>query len=310
MKIEINKSYFLEVSKLHKIHYKIYGNLEGKPVFVIHGGPGGGSHYKLLELFDQKKFMIVFMDQRGCGLSTPFLELSENNTHELVEDIEKLRNHLKLDKIMLFGGSWGTTLSLMYALKYTNNVSEILLRAVFLGRQEDVDYLYEENGASVFYPDLYEEYKNSVINYPGKNNLERYYYALKNETDTDKLNKVATTFSNWESTLVSIKNFTPQINLTQEQINDNKAIALMETHYFINKSFLESDNYILENAYKLSSIPTFIVHGRQDVDCRPIGTYLLHKEIKNSKLYLMDSASHSTSEPPIWNQIIEILKNI
>ncbi|MBN4083807.1 prolyl aminopeptidase [Mycoplasma sp. CSL10137] len=310
MKIETNKSYFLNVSSLHKIHYKIYGNLKGKPVFVVHGGPGGGSHYKLLELFDQNKFMIIFMDQRGCGLSTPFLELQENNTNELVDDIEKLRNHLQLGKIMLFGGSWGTTLSLMYALKYTNNVSQILLRAVFLGRQEDVDYLYEENGASDFYPDLYEEYKNIILKYPGKNNLEKYYYALKNEVDINKLNKVATTFSNWESALVSIKTFVPLANLTQDQIDNNRAIALMETHYFVNKSFLESDNYILENAHKLSSIPTYIVHGRQDIDCRPIGAYLLHKKIKNSKLYLVDSASHSTSEPPIWNKIMEILKNI
>ncbi|MCU4706763.1 prolyl aminopeptidase [Mycoplasma sp. CSL7503-lung] len=310
MELETNKSYFLEVSKLHKIHYKIFGNLKGKPVIVVHGGPGGGSFYKLNQLFDHNKFMIIFMDQRGCGLSTPFLELRENNTKELVEDIEKLRIHLGLKKVMLFGGSWGTTLSLMYALKYTNNVSEILLRAVFLGRKEDVDYLYEENGASDFYPDLFENYSTIVQNYPGKNNLEKYYYALKNEKDNDKLNQIATTFSNWESALVSIKPFVEPNNLNQEQINENKAIALMETHYFVNNSFLPTDNYILENASKLSSIPTYIVHGRQDIDCRPIGAYLLHKKIKNSKLFLMDSASHSTSEPPIWNKIVEILKNI
>ncbi|WBP83964.1 prolyl aminopeptidase [Mycoplasmopsis edwardii] len=301
------ESNYIKVSNIHKVYYEIHGSKEGIPVFIIHGGPGGGSTYILKELFDLNKFKLIFMDQRGVGKSLPFLELQENNTHTLVDDIEILRKHLKLNKIHLFGGSWGTTLALMYALKYPQNVSKILLRALFLGRQEDIDYLYEANGASDFYPDIFEEYKNFVNKYPGKSILEKYHYLFKNGTKHEQ-EEGARIFSNWERSLVSIRSFKPKKRLSKSDIDDNLAVAKMEVYYFINKCFFETDNYILENAKILKDIEIDIVHGRQDIDCRPIGAYLLHKQLPKSKLHLVDKAGHTSLDKNLWNTLKKVIK--
>ncbi|EIE42344.1 Proline iminopeptidase [Mycoplasmopsis canis UFG4] len=297
---------FIKVSKLHSVYYEIHGNPNGDPVFIIHGGPGGGSSYVLKKLFNLDIFKLIFIDQRGCGKSQPFLQLKENTTQDLVEDIEKIRKHLNIDKITLFGGSWGTTLSLAYSIKYPKNIKRILLRAVFLGRQEDIDFLYEENGASDYYPDVFDEYKNFVKNLPGRNILHKYYNIFKGERNNFQ-EEAAKIFSNWESSLVSIKKFKPKKRLSKEEINSNLAISLFETHYFVNNCFFQSDNYLLENAKVISNIPTFIVHGRQDIDCRPIGAYLLHKLLMNSKLFLVDGASHTSLEKNMWKTLKKII---
>ncbi|VEU65054.1 prolyl aminopeptidase [Mycoplasmopsis cynos] len=296
------KADFLRVSELHKIYYEIHGNPIGIPVFIVHGGPGGGSSFKLKELFNLTKFKLIFFDQRGCGKSQPFLELKDNNTNELVEDIEKLRKYLNLGQINLFGGSWGTTLSLMYAIKYPKNVAKILLRAVFLARQEDVNFLYEKNGASEFYPDLFEKYYGLIKNEKGNSILEKYYKIFISKSSALQ-KEAAIMFSNWENSLVSIKKFNAKKRYSKTDINDALAISLLESHYFINQSFLPYDNYILDNVNILLNHDVTIIHGRQDIDCRPIGAYLLHKKLPNSKLFLIDAAGHTSLDKNLWNQL-------
>ncbi|WP_245579606.1 prolyl aminopeptidase [Mycoplasma leonicaptivi] len=298
------KQGFLEVSKIHKVFYKIFGNKSGEPVFIIHGGPGGTSFYKQTKLFDLDKYMLIFMDQRGTGKSVPFLETKDNNTDELVQDIEKMRKFLNLDKITLFGGSWGSTLSLLYAIKYPENIKQLVLRGVFLARQEDVDYLYEE-GASYFYPDIFEKYKDCVKEIEGKNILEKYYNIFYKKT-SNSIEDAVYNFSNWESSIVKINPNKPNNKITKNDFS----IAFLETYYFYNKSFLKSDNYILQNIDKIKNIPTFIVHGRQDIDTPPIGAYLLNKELNNSSLFLISGAAHSVSEKRIWAKLKEIFDNL
>ncbi|WGI36732.1 prolyl aminopeptidase [Mesomycoplasma lagogenitalium] len=297
------ESGYLNVSNLHSIYYEIHGNKEGIPVFIVHGGPGGGSSYKNIKLFDLKKYKLVFFDQRGCGQSIPRHELEENNTDELIEDIEKLKQHLKLEKIILFGGSWGTTLSLLYAIKYPENVLQMILRAIFLARKKDVDFLYKKNGASEFNPDYYKKFCEFVKLKNNQDILQRYYEILKDKNNGLR-KEVAKVFSDWESSLASIGKYKPRKRLTEQQHNFNIDISLLEAHYFVNNSFLKENNFILKNTKKIENIKTIIVHGRQDHICLPSGAFQLFSKLKNAKLFLVDKASHST-----WEKSIEkILK--
>ncbi|MBN3534397.1 prolyl aminopeptidase [Mycoplasma procyoni] len=307
----VEKNY-LQVDSLHKIYYEVYGKNAKNTVFVVHGGPGGGMSQKAIKLFDLNKFRVVLFDQRGCGKSLPQNELKNNNTQELIEDIEKLRKHLNIDKIGLFGGSWGTTLSLLYAIKYPQNTNFLLLRAVFLARQEDVDFLYEKEGAETFYPDYFDHYfsfiKNQKEYNPDLSIIENYYNILKDPKRPQR-HKAAEIFSSWESCLVSIKTYKhPEVtSKVQQEMLD---IALLESHYFVNRSFLESDNFILDNAHKIENIKTFIIHGRQDVVCKPKAAYDLHKKLKNSQLFLVDEASHSTIDKALYKQLKKVIDSL
>ncbi|QCZ36705.1 prolyl aminopeptidase [Mycoplasma nasistruthionis] len=288
-KVKNYQSHFLKVDSIHKIHYQTAGNPNGMPVFFIHGGPGGQTSPKHFRFFDPNFYHIVLIDQRGCGLSTPRYELRNNTTQNLVQDIEKIRQALKLDKILLFGGSWGTALSLYYAIAYPNNVAGLILRGVFLNRQADIDYLYE-NGASWFYPQEFETYYNYAQQFEGSTLLQKYYNGLTNPTYKHLLNETAYQFSKWESTLVSLNS--KPIN---PDFETDYQVALFESHYFVNKSFLNDDNYILNNLDAIKNIKTIIVHGRFDLDTRPEGAYILAKHLNNVKLYFT-KAGHTQND--------------
>lgn len=305
-KNDVIESGYLDVTKLHSIYYEVYGNPQGFPIFIIHGGPGGYSNPIHNQLFDLNIFKLIYFDQRGTGRSKPYLELKDNNTNALIQDIESLRNYFKLDKINLFGSSWGTTLALAYSIKYPQNVKRILLRSVFLGRQEDINFLYEEGGASQYYPDYFEKYKNHVKRIQGKSLLEKYYKVFNKQISPLFLTYAAKYFYDWESSLVSVHKYTPKRFPDPEDRKLYLSISTLETHYFIHRCFFEKDNYILENTSKLDNITVDIVHGRQDVDCRPIGAYLLAKKLKKSKLYLVDNASHTIKDKPLWNALKKV----
>ncbi|WP_182806934.1 prolyl aminopeptidase [Mycoplasmopsis gallopavonis] len=259
---------YLQVDEIHQIYYEVSGNPNGLPILYLHGGPGGSFSPQTRQLFDPSIYKIILFDQRGAGKSLPFAELKNNTTFYLVSDIEKLREHLKIDQWVIFGGSWGTTLGLVYAINHPQKVLAMLLRGVFLAREEDVDFLYEENGASIFAPDYFAEYQNFINKHnPGSDKiLNRYYQLFINPTIPEELRKLAIKkFSNWESSIVSVSKFKEEPYQGWEY-----QIALLESHYFVNKSFLPSDNYILENTDKIKHLPIFIAHGRQDIDTRPI----------------------------------------
>ncbi|WLP85496.1 prolyl aminopeptidase [Mycoplasma seminis] len=284
--IEPYEKGYLQVDDIHSLYYEVSGNPNGQAVFFFHGGPGGSTSAKCRRFFDPKFYKIVLFDQRGAGKSKPYCELKNNTTQELVEDVEKLRKHLNLGKVVILGGSWGSTLAMCYAIKYAKNIKALILRGVFLARQEDIDFLYEK-GADVFYPDYFAKYKKFVENEKGNSILEKYYNLLIGD-DLEKRKQAADLFANWESEVVSINKAKLHPNFKSDY-----QIALLESHYFMHNSFFPNDNYILDNIDKFRDIRTIIVHGRQDIDTRPIGAWLVANELTNVELNLVDGAGHT-----------------
>lgn len=294
---------YLKVSDIHSIYYEECGNKEGIPIVYVHGGPGGGSGELARKFFDKDKYRIIIFDQRGAGRSKPFVELRENTTFDLVEDMEKLRKYLNIDKWILFGGSWGTTLSLVYAINYSEYVSGMILRGIFLARNEDVEWLYL-GGAGQFFPKEFEKYI-SILSVDERKDIISSYMKYLSSDDMKVVSKYAKYWNDWESSCVALY---PR-KLADEVTDYDIAIARLECHYFYNKSFLPEDNYILNNIEKIRNIKTKICHGRYDVDCRPSGAYELYKQMNNCELVIVEAAGHSSMEEPIAKQLIEFTDN-
>ncbi|AWX69473.1 prolyl aminopeptidase [[Mycoplasma] anseris] len=293
---------FLKVSELHQIFYQEYGNKNGVPIVFVHGGPGGGCSDSSSQYFDPSYYHIILFDQRGCGKSLPSAEIKENTTWDLIKDMEKLRIHLNIEKWILFGGSWGSTLSLIYAINFPKNVSGMILRGIFLGRKKDQHYLYQE-GASWYFPEEYEEYKNFVPKHE-QNDLMKAYSKYLNSKDQAVAEKAAYHWAKWELGLITLD----KIDIIEEILSDKKAnleLARLENHYFINNIFIEDDNYILNNIHKIKEIKTIIIHGRYDMDCVPENAYLLYKNLSNAKLYFIRASGHSSKEPLIAEALVQ-----
>ncbi|BAP39637.1 prolyl aminopeptidase [Metamycoplasma canadense] len=299
---------YLKVSDIHEIYYEEVGNPNGEPILFIHGGPGGGISESSRQYFDPKYYRIILFDQRGCGKSIPSAEIKENTTLDLVNDIEKLRKHIGIEKWILFGGSWGSTLSLIYAINFPKSVKGMILRGIFLGRSEDDEYLYQK-GASFYFPEAYEEF-SSFVKENERNDLIKAYNKYLNSKDLNIAYKAAYHWAKWELGLITMH----PIAEIEEVLSNNKSnleLARLENHYFINHIFLE-DNYILNNIEKIKNIPTIIIHGRYDMDCRPECAYLLHKKLNNSELNFV-IAGHSSKEDEIAKALInatEKFKNL
>lgn len=290
---------YLKVSDIHSIYYEECGNPNGIPIIYVHGGPGGGSGTLARKFFNKDKYRVIIFDQRGAGRSKPFVELRENTTFDLVEDIEKLRKLLNIDKWILFGGSWGTTLSLVYAINYPEKVSGMILRGIFLARKSDIWWLYE-GGAGYFFPKEFEKYL-SILTLDERQNIIKSYMKYLGSDDMSIVSKYAKYWNDWETSCVALY---PR-PLLEEVTEYDIAIARLECHYFVNNSFLPQDNYILNNIDKIAHIKTKICHGRYDVDCRPSGAYELASKMKNCELVFVDAAGHSSMEEPIASKLIE-----
>ena len=258
---ELFNSFQLPVSDMHSIYVEESGNKNGKPVIFLHGGPGGGISSSYRQYFDPEKWRIIMFDQRGCGKSTPFAELKENTTWDLVEDIEKIRKHLGIDSWVVFGGSWGSTLSLAYSQTHPNSCKGLILRGIFLVRKKEIDWFYQE-GANNIFPDRWESFLAPIA--PDKrSNLLKAYYEILTGDDHSKKIEAAKAWSTWEGSTVRLlldENFIG--DFSDEKFAE--AFARIECHYFINKGFFEYDGWLLDQIDKIRHIPTVIVQGRYD----------------------------------------------
>ena len=304
--IEPSEKGFLKVSSIHNIYWERSGNPNGKKILIIHGGPGGGSQPRYRRYFNPEKFDIIQFDQRGCGLSKPFSELKENTTLDLIKDIEKLREKLKIDKWHLFGGSWGSTLSLIYAIENPSRVLSLTLRGIFLCRSFELSWFYQY-GASEIFPDEYEKYI-SVIPETSRNNLIKAFYEYLTSENIQLRKKASMAWTRWELSTSHL--YKKEITMNPDSENSfSDAFARIECHYFINNIFLD-DNYILNRINKIKHIPTTIVQGRYDVVCPVRSAWDLHKKLKNSKLIIVPDSGHSMSERGITKELIKATNNL
>jgi proline iminopeptidase len=290
------------VSDVHEIYFEEAGNPQGKPVVFVHGGPGGGIDAGMRRFFDPKVWRVILFDQRGCGRSKPFSELKDNTTWDLVNDMEKLRTHLQVDKWSVFGGSWGSTLALTYAISYPDKVANMILRGIFLLRKKEIDWFYQE-GASYLFPDAWSKYLE-VIPEEERLDLVSAFYKRLTSPDKDVRSKAAKAWSVWEgstSKLFLDPHFVERF--AGDEFAD--AFARIECHYFVNKGFFKEDGWILDNVDKIRHIPAWIVQGRYDVVCPAVSAWELHQKWPESKLHIIPDAGHSASEPGIRSKLIE-----
>ncbi|HIC83484.1 MAG TPA: prolyl aminopeptidase [Candidatus Marinimicrobia bacterium] len=300
--IEPFNTFHLPVSDLHTIYVEESGNKNGKPVIFLHGGPGGGVDPKYRRYFNPDKWHIIMFDQRGCGKSTPFAELKENTTWDLVDDIEKIRKHLSIDRWVIYGGSWGSTLLLAYSQTYPDSCKALILRGIFLVRKKEIHWFYQE-GASKIFPDNWQSFV-APIPIEKRNNLLEAYYNLLIGEDSSKKIEAAKAWSTWEGSTVRLiqdKDFIG--DFSDEKFAE--AFARIECHYFMNNAWFDSDNHLIENVDKIRHIPAVIVHGRYDIICPVENAWELHQAWPESELHIIPDAGHSIFEEGIKDKILE-----
>ncbi|MAE58281.1 MAG: prolyl aminopeptidase [Halobacteriovorax sp.] len=293
---------YLKVSELHEIFYEECGSKGKKAVVFLHGGPGGGIQPNYRRYFDPNEYHIVLFDQRGCGKSKPFAEIEENTTWDLVEDIEKLRVHLGIEKWSVFGGSWGSTLSLTYAQTHPDSVDALFLRGIFMLRKKEIDWFYQE-GASKIFPDAWEKYIAPIPAEERGDFVKAFYKRLTSE-NKDIRSEAAKAWSVWEaSTSKLIQSSELMDSFAGDEFAD--AFARIECHYFTNKGFFKDEDQLLKNIDKIRHIPAIIVQGRYDVVCPMESAWELHRAWPEAKLEIIDDAGHSLSEKGITSALIE-----
>ena len=294
-------TYSLPVDALHTLYLEESGNKHGTPIIYIHGGPGAGCDPDNRRFFDPIKYRIILFDQRGCGKSTPHSELKNNTTQLLIEDLEKIRKYLDIEKWLLFGGSWGSTLALLYAQAYPHKVIGMILRGIFLCQQQNLRWLYHKNGISNIYPDYWQEFV-SIIPKAKQNNILAAYHTLLTSNNEIARMAAAKAWSRWEAVCATLD----PCQKIEQHLNDPHlalSLARIECHYFINKCFIE-ENAILNNMGKIENLQGIIIHGRYDMICTMNNAYQLHKAWPNSKLIIIRNAGHSSREPGILSELI------
>ena len=305
--IDVRRTGRLKVSDLHEIYWEESGNPDGVPVIGLHGGPGGGSSPEMRRFFNPDHYRIILFDQRGCGRSTPHSELRENDTWALVSDTEALRTHLGVDKWVVFGGSWGSTLALTYAVTYPQNVHGLILRGIFLVTQAEIDWFYQD-GASRLFPDAYDRYI-APIPPEERGDLLTAFHKRLTGSDYKARIEAAKAWARWEGETISIHGpASLPARFGEDDFAD--AFARIECHYFINKGFFDEDGWLLRMAgEKLQGIPGFIVHGRYDV-VTPITTaWALTKVWPDAQLEIVPDAGHSSLDPGIINHLIRATRD-
>ncbi|MCD0450726.1 prolyl aminopeptidase [Actinocorallia sp. API 0066] len=304
--IEPHDSGLLPTPDGEEIHWEVCGNPQGKPVVMVHGGPGGGCSPAHRRQFDPERYRIVLFDQRNCGRSRPHaadpaVTLERNTTWNLIADMERLREHLGIDRWMVFGGSWGSCLSLAYAITHPDRVSELVLRGIFLLRPFELFWFYEY-GASLIYPDLWERYV-APIPEEERENLVAAFAERLHHPDPDVRLPAARAWATWEGATITLL---PSAGHLSQFDDPDYAVAFarIENHYFTHGGFFESDDWILDNIDAIRHIPAVIVQGRFDV-CTPVATaWDLHKAWPEADFHLVDGAGHAFDEPGVLDRLI------
>jgi proline iminopeptidase len=301
--IEPFRTGFLRVSAVHELYFEESGNPDGKPAVFLHGGPGGGTDAKMRTFFDPQVYRIVLFDQRGCGKSRPHANLVDNTTWHLVEDIERLREHLGIKRWLVFGGSWGSTLALAYAQTHPDHVTELVLRGIFLLRKWEIDWFYQNpDGAGALFPDLWQQYV-ATIPAVQRSDMVRAYYELLTSADPKVVRQAAKTWSVWEGA-TSFLRLNPDYVAKFQEDEYAAAFARIECHYFINKGFLRTDNQLIEDVGKIRKIRSVIVQGRYDVICPMKSAWELHRAWPEADLRIVPDAGHSAFEPGNIHELI------
>lgn len=302
----LHQEFDFKVSDIHTLKVRTYGNPKGIPVVYLHGGPGGGTKPENTKYFDSEKFFVVLFDQRGCGDSKPFADLRENTTWDLVADIELIRRKLNIKTWFVFGGSWGSTLSIAYGIRHPESCRGFILRGIFLGTDSEIKHLYVD-GASRQFPEIFENFLQPV---GGKtdNIIERYYSQLTSEDKTVR-QRAAKAWSQWEG---AVSRLLPNPKSVAEMGEDAfaDAFARIECHFFRNHCFFESQNYLLDNLAKITHLPCHIVHGRYDLVCAPEIGWKLHKAWPGSTLEFVPDAGHSSEEPGTAHALMAAMNRI
>lgn len=297
----------LKVSDIHTIAYSCYGNPKGKPVLFVHGGPGGGTDPAMARYFDPKIYNVILVDQRGCGDSTPFANLVDNTTYDSVRDFEKLREKLGIKKWQIFGGSWGSTLGLAYAIAHPERVTELVLRGIFLVREKEIAWFYQGPGANYLFPEDWSLYEAAIPEAERGDYLAAYGKRLRGELGEEEMLKAAKAWSIWEGR--TSKLVQDPWETVKEKFGSDKfslAFARIENHYFTNKAFFPRDGFLLEKANidKIRHIPTVIVQGRYDVVCPAISAYELKQAFPEAEItYTL--TGHSGFEREIIENLVK-----
>ncbi len=298
------KTGYFKVSDVHELFYQLGGNPGGKAVMVLHGGPGAGCRPQNFRYFNPEKFHVILHDQRGSGKSKPYAELKDNTTQHLVEDIEKLRKHFKLGKVILFGGSWGSTLALAYAETYPENVAGMVLRGIFTATKKEIDHFYH-GGTATHFPEVYQTLV-SLLPHPEKKNYPAQLLEKLQSKDPGTRDKYAKAWAFYEGKLAFLDMPDLQLKL-MIKFWPVYAFSLIENYYMVNNCFLE-EGHLFKNAHKLKDIPLVMVNGRYDVICPPITAYRLHKKLPRSKLFITGKAGHTAGEPSTQAHLLRAMK--
>ena len=299
--IEPYATHRLKVSDLHEIHIAEYGDPDGKPAVVLHGGPGAGMNPTMPRFHDPASYRMILFDQRGCGQSTPYAELRQNTTWDLVADMEKIRERLAIARWQVFGGSWGSTLALAYAETHPERVSELILRGIFTLRRKELEWFYQ-HGASEILPEAFEDYVKPIPEAERGDLIAAYHRRLTGDDEAAKLD-AARAWSMWEGNAISLLPDAARVAAFGAP-DYAIAFACIETHYFQNRGFFDRDDQLIANAGRLKPIPGVIIHGRYDL-CTPISiAWDLHKAWPEASYRPVAGAGHAMTEPGIVQELV------
>jgi proline iminopeptidase len=294
----------LPVDAHHRIYFEESGNPAGKPAVYLHGGPGAGTEPRMRRLFDPKKYRIILFDQRGSGRSTPRGSLTNNTTWHLVADMEALRERLQIERWLVAGGSWGSTLALAYAQKHPRRVTELLLRGIFLARRSDVEYFYQPDGTAALFPDRWEAFV-APIPLRERGNLVRAYYRRLTSPNRKTAEGAARAWSIWEGATSHLLPSRAEV-ASAARTRFATMLARIECHYFAHRCFLR-EGQLLDDIGAIRRIPAVIVQGRYDVICPMRGAWDLHRAWPRAELRIVDDAGHSAFEPGTARELVRAL---
>ena len=290
----------LDVGDGHRIYVEESGNPHGRPVLVLHGGPGGGCSPFMRRFFDPAHYRAILFDQRGCGRSRPQASVHANTTQHLIADIEVIVNGLGLEQVLLFGGSWGATLALAYAQAHPHRVTGLVLRGVFLGTQEELDWFYG-GGAGRFFPDLWAQFRDPIPE-PERHDMIAAYHRRLFSDDLGRQGRYAQPWLMWENALAGLQS--PAISHAPSDYA--RAFARLENHYFINRCFLD-EGQLLRDRHRIEHVPAVIVQGRYDMVCPPRSAWRLAEDWPGCDLRLVPASGHALSEPRISAELVQVM---